>query len=190
MGENPPQEVVDGMDGMSNRALFFRMLSDAREEERLKAFMALMGSDDGRMRDVARIGWLVSETIARKNQPSALKEAMEIAEGVVQTSYWNGFIETCGQALIRKGLAMENGQERREILMWGLSMMSRAMGLFVPLSDESIEMIREAKKTDAALSKDASDLIMANEPLAPKFSAIRNERESALELRKKNRTGG
>jgi hypothetical protein len=177
------------MDETEAKVLFFRLISDAREAERQKAFDALMGSDDSRMQDVARIGNLVSKVIAEKTGPSTLKEALEIGESLVQTSYWNGYFETCGQALLKKGQSMEAGEMSREILSWGISMMNRAMGVSTPLSDESIAMIREAKKTDAALSEKADAMIIANESLAPRYSALKEERAHAPEKGKKKRAG-
>jgi hypothetical protein len=164
------------MDETEAKVLFFRLISDAREAERQKAFDALMGSDDSRMQGVARIGNLVSKVIAEKTGPSTLKEALEIGESLIQTSYWNGYFETCGQALLKKGQSMEAGKGSREILGWGISMMNRAMGVSTPL-------------TDAALSEKADTMIIANESLAPRYSALKEERAHAPEKGKKKRAG-
>lgn len=169
---------------------FSTLVSDKREEEKMRAYESLVRGGDELMARVARLGIAVSRVVAGEAPPSGLNAVFEDAMRLPKSSFWNGFMETAAQALSRKGLGMEVGEQRRQMLAAALKAFSIAMGGSLPISDFSMEAVREIKGAESSLAADADGIAMLNRSYSPGSSRLREERELAAERKGKKRVAG
>lgn len=172
------------------RALFFRLVAGADEKGRQEAFEALANSGLPDFDKIARLGLVVSKAVIGDDGPSALAEAFRIGDVLPHTDINNAFFEISAQALLSKGSGMEDGGERRSMMEWGLALMRRAMFGGLPVSEESVMMMREAKRNAPSVSEAADLLIIRNESLLPAWSRLREERAHSADARKKEKLKG
>ncbi len=172
------------------RGKFSTLVSDKRDEEKLRAYESLVRGGDERMARVARLGLAVSRVVAGDAPPSGLNAVFDDAMSLPKSSFWNGFMEAAAQALAKKGLGMDVGEPRRQMLAASLKAFSIAMGGCLPLSDFSMEVVREVKGAESSLAGDADSITMLNRSYSPGHSRLREERELAAGRKEKKRIAG
>lgn len=154
------------MELMEIKTFYFNLMNDDRPNVRAESFRRLSESGDSTIKTLADLGKMVSDVINGNAKAETLKAVKSGFDILPLDSFWNTLAETTGQSIIMKALRSK-GSESFELLDSGLDLIARAMDGGFPLSEATIQLVKDSKKAEPKLSKKADTIIMQNEQLTP-----------------------
>lgn len=145
---------------------FFTLIHDGRPEKKEAAAAFLRASQLANVRKLAEIGEALVAVRDGNTERAIFEMALEGFRSLPTSDFWYKFIETSGQVLISAGsIPGRDPVLARMLCERGLELMSFALTLGIPLSDQSVSLVRGVQVRQKSLSAMAGAVLSLNEQL-------------------------